>query len=688
MSTCIPKDLAQQMKERIKKGEITPDVIDSMLPNEKEALKSILEEYVSEKMKVSVSPEEVAKIKELADNIDQAQQKLGGDLGNPERMDENLAFFEARRKMEDYLASRMPASNLKVLTGTIGRGTMLASLKTPLLNIGSNFEIGFTEALSRRLASGQLRGTDNAMALDYVKMANKIYQKTGYDISRMTSLTDTGTSGERILGQTVHAQGPGAIRKYGQIVEDVIFKQLMGAPDVAFASVHYADSINLNSFKMAKGDKALAKEYMADAMRLEPKTEEGQALRDQAILDSQVATWTNRTRASRVSEGIRKILNDVTGDARAGDFLLPFVKTGANIIATGMDYAGGGALKALVKTAVAIKKGEIKSPEYMRSVSRDLVRSGLGIVGALVITSQLQNEDFVGAYDPKRSQIEQLRNSNYNAIKIGNKWVSTDWFGPLAIPVTAMMYARKYGNNPSEQVFQYGKGVVSSVTQIPGIKDIFDYTKSNAFAGNQTLDQAIGATGKYVVDQLASRLVPSISSDLAKALDPVMRDSTGSGINGIINPIKAKIPGLSQTLPEKRNIFGEPIKGEGPISDILLGSRVKTSLENPVVTEVSNVSNDTGKGISFTDWSKSSSKQLEQFKQRVGDAKYNEAKLKYGQELKSQLEKAFSNPQYQKMTPEDKLKVINAQDTDAMNKVFAQYGFKYKAPKPVKASKL
>lgn len=85
-----------------------------------------------------------------------------------------------------------------------------------------------------------------------------------------------------------------------------------------------------------------------------------------------------------------------------------------------------------------------------------------------------------------------------------------------------MMYARKYGNTPSEQAYQFSKGVFSAGFQIPGIKDAADYFKANAYKANQTLEEATGATAKYVTDQVTSRLVPSIVSDLAKALDPVV----------------------------------------------------------------------------------------------------------------------------------------------------------------------
>lgn len=633
--------------------------------------KAFLEDLIADRLGISVTAAEVKTIAEKAKAIDEAQIKLGEDLGNPEKTAENLAFFKAKKAMDDYLLSLTPASNLKIGTGTIGRGMMLASIKSPVLNIGSNIEVGFTEALSRRLASGQLRGADNGLAVDFVKMTNKIYQETGYDMSRMTSLKDTGASGERVLGQTVHSQGTGPVRAVGRVVEDIVFKQLMGAPDVAFSSAHFADSVNLNAMKLAK-DGQKPSDIMRDAMRLEPLTPEGEILRAQGILDAQKATWTNQSWASDVSQGIRKILNDVTGDVRAGDYLLPFVKTPSNVIATGIDYAGFGIVSGLYKTVKVIRSGDF-SADAIRPITRDMVRGGIGLTGAFVIASQLSDDDFVGAYDPSRAQIESLRNSNYNAIRIGGKWVSTDWLGPLAVPVTAQMYARKYGDTPGESTFQYGKGVVSSILNIPGISDIYDLVRSQAFKKNQTLEEMTGESSSYIVSELSSRLTPSILSDIAKAVDPLVRKSNNSWQRAIT----AKIPFLSKTLPPKTNIFGEPVTGEPAWSDILFGARVKTDKEDALISQIKDIADLTGKSVNFTDWDKSSSKTLAQFKEKVGVEKYDKAKVQYGEELRKQLTAAVKNPTYQRLSDEEKLTVINAQDAEAMNHVFKKYGFKY-----------
>lgn len=675
---CIPKARVAELKSSLEKGEITSDTIAKMLPEERLALKSILEDVVSDNLGVKVSSEEVAQISKLSKKIDTAQKKLGEDLGNPAKLQENIDFWKAKKEMESYLMSKNPTPLFRVATGTVGRAAMLFSVKSPVLNIGSNLEVGFTEALSRRIANGVLKGTDTKLAIDYVKMVNKIYQETGYDISRMISMADTGSMGERVLGEgVVHAQGPGKFRKATRfLAEDIVFKQLMGAPDVAFSSAHFADSVNLNAMKMAKGDKVKAKEIMADSMKLEPQTPEGELLRTQGILDAQVATWTNKSWTSSVTQKLRTVFNQAAPNARIGDILFPFIKTPANVISTGLDYAGVGIPKALIKTYKAVRTGEIKNPEVLQSITRDVVRAGLGLTGAVMIASQLDDDDFVGAYDPARAQIEQLRGSNYNAIRVGNKWISTDWLGPLAVPVTSMMYARKYGKKGwGERIFQYNKGLGSAVLNLPVISDVYDYVRSATFKKDQDLKGMAGDTFDYITGQVYSRIVPSFMSDTAKATDSKER-KTGTGLQSI----QAKIPGARNLLPEKKNIFGETLKTEPFWSTILFGSRVKTNKETEMIAEINRVSQETDKSITFTDWSKSSSKALSDYKTKVGPEKFEESKIQYGQELKKELENTINTPEYKSLTDEEKYKLINGLDLKVQDSIIN--------PKPPTKTKL
>lgn len=668
------KNILDKINSMNEEGILTPKTEDAFL-----------EDLVSDKLGVSVSIEEIQGIADRAVKIQEAQAALGDGIGLPNKEKEMLDFFLAKKQMDDYLQELNPAHNLKILTGTIGRGAMLASFKSPILNIGSNIEAGFMEALSRRITAGGIKGADNNLAIEYVKMVNRIYQKTGYDISRMTNLKDVGVSGGKVLGEEMtHAQGKGAVRAAGRVVEDVVFKQLMGAPDVAFSSAHFADSVNLNALKAAKGDVKLASEYMADAMRIAPKTPQGEILRAQAVMDAQVATWTNQSWASSLTLGIRKLLNSATGDVRAGDYLLPFVKTPANVIATGMDYAGVGGIKALYKTVNAIRSGEFNTKEYWGSVTKDLVRSGLGLVGAAIIAANLDDDDFVGAYDPRRAQIEALRGSNYNAIRIGDKWVSVDWLGPLSVGVSAIMYARKYADTIPEAAFQYTKGVASNILRLPGVKDIIDTFDNASYKKNQTFGEMASEAGGYVAEQAFARLVPSIVSDIAKAIDSKERETEG----GTIKTLQSKVPGLRQMLPEKKDIFGETVKTEPAWSVMLFGSRVKTDKETALIKEISDLSNELDKPITFTNWDKSSSMQLAQFKETKGQEKFDKAKTEYGQKLQDRLEKIINSPAYKKADPDVQLRLINNADSEVTDDIYKKYGFKYKSEKKTKLPKI
>lgn len=632
-----------------------------------------LEDLVTERLGISISKQEMQDIIKKAGVIQEKQSKLGDNLNNPKFKKENIEFYSSMKEMNDYLLSKTPSNPLKILTGTIGRGVMLASIKSPTLNIGSNTIVGSSEAIVRRIANGRINGGNNTLAASYIRMANEIYYKTGFDISRMQGMEDMGASGSRVLGDTVNTQGGGVINKAGRVVEDIVFKNLMGAPDAFFASAHFADSINLQSMGMAKGDKVLASEYMIDAMRVNPQTDQGKLLRAQGILDAQVATWTNDTWASKFASSIRKTFNDIAPNARIGDYLFPFVKTPANVIATGIDYAGGGAIKGVIKLAQLYKSKDFSNKSKVQEIIRDVSRAGLGMVAALMLSMNTDDDDFAGVYDPRRAQIEGLRNSRDNSIRVGNTWISTDWLGPIQVPFTAMMYARKYGKaGELETTFQYLLGTGSKVLDLPVVGDIMDATKQIAQKKNETLGDTLNNIGNYVVSESSARLIPSILSDVAKTLDSNERVSSTA-----LEAVQAKIPWLRNMLPEKRNIFGETLKTENTITSLFFGSRVRTSTEDAIVKELNYVSNETEKSLAFTDWKKSSSAKLAQFKNNVGNDRYKEATIEYGVELKKLLKKEIESPQYKKLSIENKLIEINKLDTVAQENIFKKYKFKY-----------
>lgn len=700
------------------KGKVYQNVIekvklikDSGFLNER-AEDSLLEDIITEKLGVYITADEMQNITEKATKVEEAKTALGNNAGNPAFEKESMAYYAALKEVNDYMLSLAPSGVLGILTGTIGRGNMLFGLKSAVINTGSNVLFGVSEAIVRRLSDRTYKATDNKLALSYINSTLKIYEKTGFDLSRMVidkaGNVDIGTAASKVLGQGIHSEGPrardklqelvdkpsigsalglagGMVRASGRFYEDWIFKGLMGWPDVLFSAAHFADSVNMNALKVAKGDKELARTYMEDALRVDPQTNEGIALRMQAVFDAEYATNTNDTEAGKIALGTRKLLNDVTGDLRAGDYYMPFVKTPANVLSNSMDYSGVGALRVVSQWVDMFKDGTLaENKRVTQNMARNLWRSGLGITAMVIFVSMLDEDDYRGIYEGAKSQLENARNSVVNAFRVGDVWISTDWLGPLGVPFNALMYAKKYGKaGPAEQSWQFSVGVVSNVATLPGIEGILAYGQSQVAKKDLSLADASAALGDWLVTEASARMVPSFIGDLAKGVDEYERKTSNP-----VEALQAKIPVIRNLLPVKYTIFGEEKKADNLLVNFglstVFGARVKLDNDNSLLKELRRVGEENDAPIKFTDWERSNSKKLGKFRERIGRERYKEATIDYGKQLKSDLVSLIRSADYRKESVEEKLKLLNNVDAQVQEKIFKKYGFKYEPEKKKK----
>src|SRR3990167_3475036 len=263
------KNLLDKINELDKMGVLNP-----------KNSESFMSDLVADKLGVSVSAQEVKTISDKPQKLEKlfAQQT---DDGLPP-----VEYWVERKSMENYIQSLTPSSSLRVMTSIAGRGAMLLSIKSPVTNIISNTVQGLMQAFEKRVASNTYVGLNGDFAVNYVKKVNDIYQKSGYDISRM----ETFSQDQRRLGEEMtSSQGPGPFRAIGRWYEDIVFKQLMGAPDVASSSIAFADSANLASTQIANSEKLSgdaakkrALEIFKDAVLIKPQTLEGEIVRSQA----------------------------------------------------------------------------------------------------------------------------------------------------------------------------------------------------------------------------------------------------------------------------------------------------------------------------------------------------------------------------------------------------------------------
>jgi len=645
---------------------------------------AFLEDLVATKLGATVTAEEAKIISEKSAKIAEEAGKRS-KFGTP-----TLEYFKARREMENYLDSIVPSSRLKVATSVIARGTMLASIKSPLLNIESNTVHGLIQAVERRFNSRRLGGVNNSYAKDYIAFVNKVYAETAYDVSRMQTLE----SEAQIRGEDVtKTQGPGKVRAVGRFYEDLIFRKMQGAPDVAFSSIAFADRANIESTKIAqaqglKGDEAKAKalEIFKDATSIEPVSEEGKAVREAAMADAFYSTYTNKSMYSDFALGIRKLFNIASGDMRVGDQIMPFVKTPANVIGAGIDASGvllpAQTVARMAKAIKAIHAGEpLKEAigESFAGFLRTVIRSGLGLTFAWLISNLFKPEDFIGEYptSDKERQLLLLKNATTNSVRIGDRWYSLDYFGPLGAPIVGMLYAKKYGTDLPNTIWEYYKGVGRQAAKIPGFEEFYNTVealKGAAPGTGKTVDEEIKELANFAVSFIKSRTIPALIGDVAKGTDTSERVASKEDI---LSQVKTGIPGVRQSLPEKKDVFGETVSTEGIVSVLLAGSRSKLAKNNPLVAELDRLSS-TGNLPSITDVEKTSSRAKE-LKAQIGEEKFTKAKNEFGQSLRKRISSVMETSTYKNADDERKKAIIDKIKDTEFEKMLRRAG--YKRPK-------
>ena len=640
---------------------------------------AFLSDLVATKLGVTVTAEEASTIATMSTKLE-ALAEQESEFGTP-----TIEYFKAKKEIENYLESLAPSSRLKVSTSISGRGAMLFSFKSPFLNIESNSIQAFLGGLERRVVSRNLTGSNSNYSKEYRKFVMKVFKESGYDVTRMRSLDSV----QKVRGEEIGitAQGEGKARAVARFYEDIVFKKLMSAPDVAFSAVHFADSANLTSTQVAKNEglvgeklKARSLEIFKDATRVSPKTAEGKKVRSQAIADAEYGTYTNDSALSKASLGIRRVLNEVTGDFRLGDQLMPFVKTPANVISAGLDVSGVtipiDLAQRTVKLVNEMRAGETfteASQRAMVGITRKWVRAGFGITFAHILASLFDPEEFIGEYPTSKKEQELLRsrNATTNSVKIGDRWVSLDYFGALGSPLVGILYAKKYGDTTSEKLFNYYVGVGKQISKIPGLelnKDIYTTLRNTKF---NTLEDNVGELQKSFIDYVSARTIPAFSYDVAKMTDEYERRADPKKP---LQSIQRKIPVLSTKLEPKISVFGDKIKTESGVSILLFGSRVKTQTKSKVVDEMIRL-NDVGHLPSISD-STITSTRMKSLKTQVGDEKFSEAQDYFRTRYAQKVSKLISTASYKRKDDAEKAKAIDKIKDDTLERTLKRYKFK------------
>lgn len=404
---------------------------------------------------------------------------------NPKMSGLSDEYIQAKNQLDAYVAvqkNKSVAGDMAQNVATIMRNNLLANPATPLKTLEGQAVNGTMEAIGRRIATRALGGESSDLAKQANAEAWQTFRTTGADTARAESIATLGLNklGERLnMGQIPGGNFSGlsgktaaAVRKAAQISNKVVIDWGHNLTFTKFYQKTFFDSANIFASKVAKWEGGDARAIFQDAVRVEPETPQGLAVRKMSQMQAARVTSTNPTWLSNLAMEVRKAINKATPGWRVGlgDLIIPIAKIPATIVANSIENAGPGLIlgaKDVWYGREAMKSADtftrLQGLNQMMSGYQKMTRT-LGVIGAAAwFTSGLKPKDF---------RTDKWGNHQVHMFGL---WVNTEYVAMFSAALAGMMEAKSKSsphNTLLDTAGHYVAGAVQELHRAPGIDEL------------------------------------------------------------------------------------------------------------------------------------------------------------------------------------------------------------------------
>lgn len=338
--------------------------------------------------------------------------------------------------------------------------------------------------------------------------------------------------------------------------------RLLAGEDEFFKAIAYRQELNAQAYRMAVGEgltgEALSAR-MADLVQ-NPSPEMMRAARDNATYQ------TFNRELGRMGGAVQQFAN-AHPSLRV---IFPFIRTPINLV----KYAGERTPLGLFSKKVRDNLSGVNG-----GVAQDTQMARLATGSALMVTvATLAAEGLVtggGPKDPEQRAMLRLSGWQPYSFRIGDTWYSYQRLDPFAtlfgIAADAVEVAQAVDGPDADKI---GAMLLASVT-----RNLLDKTWTQ---GPADLLEAIQDPERYggaYVRRLAGSLIPTGVAQAARVEDEYLRDA-----RTLLDTLRSRLPGQSQSLPLRRDIWGEPIRREGSAGPDLFSPIYQSTFKNDPVT--------------------------------------------------------------------------------------------------------
>lgn len=285
-----------------------------------------------------------------------------------------------------------------------------------------------------------------------------------------------------------------------------------------------------------------------------------QEARTHAIDDALEATF------QQYSELASK-LAQMEASNKVGQFLIggtfPFKRVPINIAKTAVKFSPAGLVKTITSDAKKLRNGDITAADFCDNLGAGLNGSGLAVLGAFLFANGILTVG--GDDDDKQAGFDAAMGSQNYAINIGDYSYTIDWAAPAVVP---MFIGAEFWNaiKTKDEEASFTKAAMNAVgrmfeplMQMTMLSGVSSTIKSAAY--NQQ-DPIYGVLAN-VATNYAGQFVPTALGQVARTIDPIRRTTFADANSKVPKEIQqflqrqgAKIPGLSQKMPEYLDVWG------------------------------------------------------------------------------------------------------------------------------------
>ena len=259
--------------------------------------------------------------------------------------------------------------------------------------------------------------------------------------------------------------------------------------------------------------------------------------------------------------------NGVAGKLLIGG-MVPFKRTPINIAKAAVDFSPIGLAKGLNRTVRDVRKGLYTAGESIDQLAAGMTGTGITVLGYFMAKMGLVSAS--GDDNDKQAGFDTAQGTQNYALNIplpnGDTYSYTiDWAAPAAIPlfIGAEFFnslAERDGEQTAAEVALDSIGKLFepllATTMLSGISSSI---KSASYSSSNPIYGVLG----NVASNYAGQFVPTLLSQIAKTVDPVRRSTFYDANSKVPKELQrflqrqgAKIPGLSEKMPEYLDVWG------------------------------------------------------------------------------------------------------------------------------------